>query len=332
MNELCELMKSKIAGLVCGALSDDDALNVRRHIDECKGCSEYFNEMLQDEKLLDEYAQSMTDVAERLKADTIERLQNADVKVENVPTKNYLLRWPVGIAAAALIFVGIFAGNQFFRQPVIPDQSVAVVESEIAEEAMIPLPIEIPEAMFAGTPTNIVIDNLEKPLGKPRPIFMVPEGTTNVALGKPIASTDEYPIVGTIDQITDGDAKASDGSWLELGPFEQNITIDLQAKYEIYAMLVWHYHKQGRVYTDVVVQTADDADFITNVNTVFNNDLDNSLGLGTGEDLHYIETAEGKLIEAKGVQAQFVRLHSAGNTENEMNHYVEVAVFGKPVE
>ena len=218
------------------------------------------------------------------------------------------------------------------KKPTPVPEETATEETVNVEEKMIPLPIELPEAMFAGTPTNIVVDNLEKPLGKPRPVFLVPEGTTNVALGKPIASTDEYPIIGTIDQITDGDAKATDGSWLELGPFEQNITIDLEAKYEIYAVLFWHYHKQGRVYYDVIVETSDDADFITNVNTLFNNDIDNSLGLGTGEDMHYIETAEGKLVEAKGIQARFVRLHSTGNTENDMNHYIEVAVFGKPVE
>jgi hypothetical protein len=31
------------------------------------------------------------------------------------------------------------------------------------------------------------------------------------------------------------------------------------------------------------VQTADDPDFITNVRTLFNNDIDNSLGLGVGK-------------------------------------------------
>ena len=208
----------------------------------------------------------------------------------------------------------------------------ATTEPAAEEEKMVPLPIELPEAMFAGTPTNIVDDNLEKPLGKPRPILYVPEGTTNVALGKPIKSTDEYPIIGTIDQINDGDAEASDSSLVELGPFEQNITIDLEGKYDIYAILFWHYHAQGRVYYDIVVQTADDAEFTTNVKTLFNSDIDDSLGLGTGEDKHYIETAEGKLVDAKGIEARYVRLHSAGNSEDAMNHYLEVAVFGKPVE
>jgi len=102
--------------------------------------------------------------------------------------------------------------------------------------------------------------------------------------------------------------------------------------YEIYAIVFWHYHKQARVYYDVVVQVADDADFITNVRTLFNNDIDNSAGLGVGEGMHYVETAEGKLIDAKGVHTRYVRLYSNGNTSNGQNHYIEVAVYGKPVE
>ena len=132
--------------------------------------------------------------------------------------------------------------------------------------------------------------------------------------------------------VTDGDKQAADGSFVELGPFLQHVTIDLGAQYDIYAILLWHYHKQARVYSDVVVQIADDPDFITNVRTLFNNDLDNSAGLGIGNDMHYVETAEGKLIDAKGHQARFVRLYSKGNSSNELNHYIEVEVFGKPAE
>ena len=201
-----------------------------------------------------------------------------------------------------------------------------------APAGMIPLPIELPPAVFTGTPTNIKVDNLEKPLGEPRPTFYVPEGTTNVAKGQPVTSSDSFPIIGTLDQITDGDARATDGSWVELGPFEQHVQVDLGAPKELYAILLWHYHKQPRVYFDVVVQTADDPDFVTNVKTLFNNDIDNSLGLGTGSDMHYVETSEGKLIEAKGTKARYVRCYSNGSNANDMNHYIEVAVFGKSAE
>lgn len=194
---------------------------------------------------------------------------------------------------------------------------------------MEPIKIDLPEPMFVGTPTNLSVPHLEKPLGKPRPPFLAPKGTENVALGKSITSTDEFPIIGELEMITDGENDADDGYFVELGPFTQNVTIDLEKEYNIYAVVVWHFHKQPRVYFDVVVQTADDADFTKNVHTIFNNDIDNSSGLGKGKDMHYVETAEGKLIDAKGVKGRFVRLYSKGNNSNDLNHYVEVSVYGK---
>jgi len=192
-----------------------------------------------------------------------------------------------------------------------------------------PLPLVLPKPMFVGTPTNITVPNLMKPLGKARPAFYAPKGCVNLAAGKVISSTDDMPIIGEIEMITDGDKEAADGSYVELGPFQQHITIDLEKECEIYAVLAWHYHKEARVYFDVVVQTADDADFITNVQTVFNNDIDNSAGLGIGKDMHYIETSEGKLIDAKGVKGRYVRLYSNGSNANDLNNYIEVEVWGK---
>ena len=194
---------------------------------------------------------------------------------------------------------------------------------------LVPIDIKLPQPMFEGTPQDIPVVNLEKPLGKPRPPFLAPAGTKNVALGKPVSSTDDYPVIGELDMITDGDKEAVEGCFVELGPLKQHITIDLGAEYEIYAILFWHYHKQARVYHDVVVQVADDPDFTTNVILLFNNDHDNSSGLGAGSDKHYVETAEGKLIDARGVRARYVRLTSNGNNANELNHYIEVEVFGK---
>ena len=199
---------------------------------------------------------------------------------------------------------------------------------------LVPIDIKLPKPMFVGTPQDTKVPNLEKPLGKARPPFLAPEGTKNVALGKPIASSDEEPIIGEIEMITDGDKEAADGSYVELGPFVNHVTIDLEAMYEIYAIVAWHYHKQARVYFDVVVQVADDADFITNVKTVFNNDDDNSAGLGVGKDKHYTETNEGRLFDvlAQGIKTRYVRLYSNGNTSNDLNHYIEVEVYGKPVQ
>ncbi|UCF42532.1 MAG: hypothetical protein JSV99_08005 [Planctomycetota bacterium] len=216
------------------------------------------------------------------------------------------------------------------EQQVTETSKDQAVEASTGAGELVPLDIKLPKPMFVGTPQNIRVPNLEKPLGKPRPAFLAPAGTENVALGKSVASSDEEPIIGEIEMITDGDKEAADGSYVELGPFLQDVIIDLGAEYDIYAILLWHFHKQARVYFDVVVQVADDADFITNVRTVFNNDHDNSAGLGIGSDMHYVETSEGRLIDAKGVRARYVRLYSNGNSSNELNHYIEVEVYGRP--
>ena len=204
-----------------------------------------------------------------------------------------------------------------------------ILSNNIFAQDLVPIELELPKAMFVGTPTNMSIEKLEKPLGKPRPSFLAPKGVTNVALGKSVESTDDMPIIGDIEYITDGDKDADEGYFVELGPFTQYVTIDLEKKYDIYAVVLWHFHKQARVYFDVVVQVADDAEFTKNVKTIFNNDLNNSSGQGKGEDWHYVETAEGKLIDAKGVNGQFVRLYSKGNNSNDLNHYIEVEVYGK---
>ena len=204
------------------------------------------------------------------------------------------------------------------QQPVKTEQST-----------LVPIEIKLPKPVFVGTPQNMQVANLEKPLGKPRPPFLAPAGTKNVALKKTVYSSDEMPIIGDLTLVTDGDKEADEGSFVELGPFMQQVTIDLGSKHDIYAIVIWHYHNQARVYYDVVVQVADDKDFIKDIKTIFNNDHDNSSGLGAGKDLNYVETAEGKLIDARGVQGRYVRLYSKGNTNNDLNHYTEVEVYGK---
>ncbi|MCP4641293.1 MAG: discoidin domain-containing protein, partial [bacterium] len=173
---------------------------------------------------------------------------------------------------------------------------------------------------------------LEKITGKKRKPFLVPEGVTNVAFEKEVTASEMEPIIGDLEQITDSEKEGAEGWFVEFGPGLQWVQIDLEETFEVYAVLLWHYHSQPRVYRDVVVKSADDKDFIMNVKTVFNNDHDNSSGLGVGKDKEYIEVNEGKLIDGKGVKARFLRFYSDGNTSDEMNHYIEIEVFGKPAE
>jgi len=220
------------------------------------------------------------------------------------------------------------------QQPVgTPGDEPAVIPTPAptSSRKWVPLEIKLPRPQFVGTPQDARTPNLERPRGRPRPPFLAPPGTTNVALGKPVSASDRDPLYGSLDMVTDGDKKADDGSFIELGPKPQYVTIDLRERCEIYAIIIWHYHKLARVYFDVVAQVSDDKSFRNGVTTVFNNDRDNSLGLGAGTDLHYTETNEGKLLDSKGVQGRYVRLYSNGNTSDDLNHYIEVEVYGRPL-
>ena len=209
--------------------------------------------------------------------------------------------------------------------------SVLVVPiSMLAEDSdIVPIKLKLPKPAFVGTPKNIPAGTtVEKPTGKPRPPFVAPKGTTNVAREKKVTSSDNDPIIGEPELVTDDDKEATEGSWLELGPGTQYVQVDLEKETSIYAIVFWHYHGDPRVYRDVIVQTANDKDFILDVKTLFNNDHDNSSGLGIGQDSEYFEVAEGKLIDCKGTKARFVRIFSKGSTADDMNHFTEVAVYG----
>ena len=199
-----------------------------------------------------------------------------------------------------------------------------------APAGKVELKLSLPKPMFIGTPTNIKSPNLEVVTGKSRGPFYVPAGTKLLSLKKPIRSSDMQPVIGELDMVTDGEKTGGDGYFIELGPGPQWVQVDLGASYALHAILAWHYHSQARVYRDVVVQVSDDKDFKKGVTTVFNNDHDNSSKLGAGKDKEYIEVAEGRLFDPKGARGRFVRLYSNGNTANDLNHYVEVEVYGTP--
>jgi hypothetical protein len=186
----------------------------------------------------------------------------------------------------------------------------------------IPLVTKLPDPLFVGTPVPITIPNLE-PETKKWPDFQVPAGTVNLAISNKVTASDNDPVVGTLDLVTDGDKAGDEGSWVELGQGKQWVQIDLNKEANIYAVVVWHFHSQARVYRDVVVQVSDDPTFSKDVTTIYDNSA-------AGKDRPYVETYFGKLIDAKGVKGRYVRLYSNGNTTNKMNHYIEVEVWGKP--
>ena len=192
---------------------------------------------------------------------------------------------------------------------------------------MVEITPDWPKPMFVGTPLKANLPNLEKP-GKPRKSFEVPKGTEKISTGKKVTSSDDLPIIGEVEFVTDGDLDGAEGSYVELGPGTQWVQIDLDKESAINAVILWHFHASARAYKDVVVQISNDEKFEDGVTTVYNSDDDNSVGQGVGKDPTYIETNHGRIIDVAGVKGRFVRLYSGGNSENDSNHYVEVEVYG----
>jgi len=225
-------------------------------------------------------------------------------------------------------------GKSAATQPAAPTSGSATRQAATAPAGdLVAIPLELPKPRFSGTPKNLPPGTRVKITAgpaKPREPFLAPSGAKNVARKRPVTASDMEPVIGTLDLITDGSKEAVEDAYVELGPNVQWVQIDLGAQYSIYAIVTWHEHKDPRVYKDVVIQVADDKDFIKNVRTVFNNDHDNSAGLGLGEAWEFFETNEGQLVDCKGIKARYVREYSNGNTADDLNRYSEIEVYALP--
>src|SRR5688572_17041331 len=133
----------------------------------------------------------------------------------------------------------------------------------------VPLKVEYPKPLFAGTPRPIQLSNLE-PANAKRPELMVPADTKLLSKGKTVTSSDNLPVIGELSYLTDGDKTGIDGAYVELGPGVQWVQIDLGAPSKISAIVAWHFHSQARVYHDVIVQVYDDKELKKGVTTLYN--------------------------------------------------------------
>ncbi len=210
-------------------------------------------------------------------------------------------------------------------------KTVAAETSQVlAADSSAPITIRptMPKPLFVGTPLpqNDAPPNMDQSK-TPTLEVKVPAGTTLISQGKPVTSNDSAPI-GDLSLITDGDKAGDDGYFVDLGTGKIWIQIDLGASHEIWLLWVWHFHRQNVLYNDVIAQISDDPSFQTAV-TVFNNDYDNSSGLGIGKDLSYLETNNGRPMPVNGVKGRYVRLFSNGRDLDDTNQYIEVEVYGR---
>src|SRR5262245_61209096 len=244
------------------------------------------------------------------------------------PVRHFLTARPAALGLACVL-VGLscnkpMAAEDSKDKPASPDASKA-------SAGMVPLMLKLPAPAFKGTPKDVQLSSYVEPLSdKPRAPMMVPAGLKNLAPGAKITSSDKNAMADALAKLTDGDKEAGEQSIIYLRKGPQWVQLDLGSPQEIFAVVLWHAHNTAKVYHAVVVQVADDQDFIQNVKTVFNNDQENKAGLGVGTDREYFETHEGRLIDAKGVKGRFIRFYSKGSTESALNEYTEIEVYGRP--
>lgn len=224
-------------------------------------------------------------------------------------------RRPLSLTVPFCLAVALLVGNS---------------QTQAADE-QVPLNLKLPAPAFKGTPKDVQLSSYVEPLSdKPRAPMMVPSGLKNVAAGKKVTSSDKNATASTLEKVIDGDKEAQDESIIFLRKGTQWVQLDLGAPHEVFAIVLWHAHNSAKVYHDIIVQVADDADFIENVRTLYNNDQDNTSGLGVGTDREYFETHEGRLINAKGVKGRYFRFYSKGSTESALNEYTEIEIYGRP--
>jgi hypothetical protein len=224
--------------------------------------------------------------------------------------------------------LSLFSGFLLLGGEVQVDQ-----HSARATNALVPLPLKLP----FETVLDPVISLSDLPSGPDieprtlsRPPFLVPAGITNVALSKKVTAS-ENPFNGSLSLITDGEKEAFRRCVAEFRKGVHWVQIDLGAEYDIHAVVFWLDHTFiGGIYRGVVVAVTDDELFGRNVRVLFNNDKENSAGLGAGADRRFFETNLGKLVDAKGAKARYVRVYSNGSDGSPLNMFTEVEVWALP--
>ena len=220
------------------------------------------------------------------------------------------------------LIVGLTFGGVAWAPAAPKGPQSAGTPADAKSGSLVPLMLNLPAPAFKGTPKDLQLGpNVEPISDKPRPPMLVPAGLKNVALNAKVTCSDKNASADMLAKVVDGNKDASDDSIIFLRKGTQWVQLDLGSVYETFAIALWHAHNTAKVYHDVIVQTADDPDFIQNVRTLFNNDQDNTSGLGVGTDREYFETNEGKLIDTKGAKARYFRFYSKGSTESAMNEY-----------
>lgn len=160
----------------------------------------------------------------------------------------------------------------------------------------------------------------------------------NISIGKEIFSndmTDGY-------RINDGkvlDLAGKDTPWSARKSNVEKLMygIDLGKEYSIDAVSFTQFYRPygqmgygqaGFRYYNTVIQVSAEEDFSSDVITVFNNDINNELGLGNGEDKLFVSTELGNdIVLDEPVVGRYIRLYNSGfytPDDSNMQSYINV--------
>jgi hypothetical protein len=207
----------------------------------------------------------------------------------------------------------------------------ALLTSSATAQEKEALTLQLPAPTLKGTPEQLPTGpNIEANSDKAPAAMQIAKGAKNVALGKTV-TTSVKPFSETQpDAITDGKKEAFDYDTVEMKKGTQWVQVDLGESYKIEALAIWHDHRYIQVMHDVIVQVSDDPEFKTGVTTLFNNDTDNSSGLGVGTDREYFERHFGRVFDGKGTKARYVRGYTKGSHLSALNCWQEIEVYALP--
>jgi hypothetical protein len=212
------------------------------------------------------------------------------------------------------------------RQPRLSSQRVANGRDETEWTVIKP---EFPRPLWIGSgppppplPPNMIAGNFSQERE-----VRIPRRVTLLSRDVPVTCSDPAPL-GELSWITDGDKQGDDGYFVDILPGQQWVQLDLGEPRELWLLWLWMYHKMGAVYKDVIIEIASEADF-RDARIVFNNDHDDTSGMGAGQDTSWIETNLGRPIRLNGQRARFIRLYSNGRSVDDTNQWIEVEAFGR---
>src|SRR5213075_1724606 len=163
--------------------------------------------------------------------------------------------------------LGGLMADDLFKPLLIVALTLACFASSVRAadpKATEPLKLDLPLHTLKGTPEDLPAGPNVEPL------------------------SDVAPYLGELSRITDGKKEAVDDDAVEFRKGTQWVQVDLGQSFAIHAIAMWHDHRYVQVVHDVILQVSDDPEFKSGVTTLYNNDTDNSSGLGVGTDREYL--------------------------------------------